>query len=56
MSGNVLRAGDMPEPEVREHDVLVQIHAADVNALDGKIRDGEFKLVLPYRPPSPWSA
>jgi NADPH:quinone reductase-like Zn-dependent oxidoreductase len=50
-SGNVLRAGDMPEPEVREHDVLVQIHAAGVNALDAKIKDGEFKLVLPYRPP-----
>lgn len=50
-SGNVLRAGDMPEPEVREHDVLVQNHAAGVNALDAKIKDGEFKLVLPYRPP-----
>ncbi len=50
-SGNVLRAGDVPEPEVRDHDVLVQIHAAGVNALDVKIRDGEFKLVLPYRPP-----
>ncbi|MFS8096188.1 NADP-dependent oxidoreductase [Lentzea alba] len=50
-SGNTLRAGDMPEPAVGDHDVLVQIHAAGVNALDAKIRDGEFKLVLPYRPP-----
>ncbi|MDX8147264.1 NADP-dependent oxidoreductase [Lentzea sp. BCCO 10_0061] len=50
-SDNVLRAGDVPEPVVGEHDVLVQIHAAGVNALDVKIRDGEFKLVLPYRPP-----
>jgi NADPH:quinone reductase-like Zn-dependent oxidoreductase len=50
-SGNNLRAGDVPEPEVGERDVLVQIHAAGVNALDLKIRDGEFKLVLPYRPP-----
>jgi NADPH:quinone reductase-like Zn-dependent oxidoreductase len=49
--GGTLRAGDMPEPEVGEHDVLVQIHAAGVNALDAKIRDGEFKLILPYRPP-----
>ncbi|MDX8036031.1 NADP-dependent oxidoreductase [Lentzea sp. BCCO 10_0856] len=49
--GSTLRAGEMPEPEVREHDVLVQIHAAGVNALDSKIRDGEFKLILPYRPP-----
>jgi NADPH:quinone reductase-like Zn-dependent oxidoreductase len=50
-SGNNLRAGEMPDPEVREHDVLVQVHAAGVNALDSKIRDGEFKLILPYRPP-----
>ncbi|WP_406276531.1 NADP-dependent oxidoreductase [Nocardia sp. NBC_00881] len=46
-----LRVGEMPEPEVREHDVLVQVHAAGVNLLDSKIRDGEFKLILPYRPP-----
>jgi NADPH:quinone reductase-like Zn-dependent oxidoreductase len=49
--GGTLRAGDVPEPEVREHDVLVQVHAAGVNALDAKIRDGEFKLILPYRRP-----
>ncbi|MGC7095284.1 NADP-dependent oxidoreductase [Amycolatopsis lurida] len=46
-----LRAGDVPEPEVGEHDVLVQVHAAGVNVLDAKIRKGEFKLVLPYRTP-----
>lgn len=49
--GGTLRAGEMPEPEVGEHDVLVQVHAAGVNALDSKIRNGEFKLILPYRPP-----
>ena len=49
--GADLRAGEMPQPEVREHDVLVQIHAAGVNALDAKIRDGEFKLFLRYRLP-----
>src|SRR5436309_44686 len=46
-----VRAGDMPDPELREDDVLVQIHAAGVNLLDSKIRDGEFKLFLPYRFP-----
>jgi NADPH:quinone reductase-like Zn-dependent oxidoreductase len=46
-----LRLGDMPEPEVRDHDVLVAIHAAALNPLDAKIRDGEFKLILPYRLP-----
>jgi len=45
------RLGEMPEPELREDDVLVQIHAAGVNPLDSKIRDGEFKLLLPYRLP-----
>jgi NADPH:quinone reductase-like Zn-dependent oxidoreductase len=46
-----LRLGEMPEPEVRDHDVLVAVHAAGVNLLDAKIRDGEFKLILPYRLP-----
>src|SRR5438094_5113601 len=46
-----LRFGDRPDPEIRDHDVLVQIHAAGVNPLDSKIRDGEFKFILPYRLP-----
>ena len=46
-----LRFGDMPDPELRDHDVLVQIYAAGVNPLDAKIRDGELKLILPYRLP-----
>ena len=46
-----VRIGQMPDPEVREDDVLVQVHAAGVNPLDSKIRDGEFKLILPYRLP-----
>jgi alcohol dehydrogenase len=50
-SADRVRAGDMPDPELREHDVLVEIHAAGVNLLDSKIRNGEFKLILPYRPP-----
>ena len=50
-SADSMRAGDMPDPEPREDDVLVQIHAAGVNLLDSKIRDGEFKRILPYRLP-----
>jgi len=46
-----VRAGEMSDPELREDDVLVQIHAAGVNLLDSKIRDGEFKRILPYRLP-----
>ena len=45
------RIGEMPDPELRENDVLVQIHAAGVNVLDCKIRSGEFKLISPYRLP-----
>ena len=46
-----VRAGDTPDPQVGENDVLVQIHAAGVNPLDFKIRNGEFKQILPYRFP-----
>ncbi|MGQ0799632.1 MAG: NADP-dependent oxidoreductase [Pseudomarimonas sp.] len=50
-NGSALRAGDMPEPDVRDKDVLVAIHATALNMLDAKIRTGEFKLILPYRLP-----
>ncbi|QEL21993.1 NADP-dependent oxidoreductase [Bosea sp. F3-2] len=46
-----VRFGEMPEPALGQDDVLVEIHAAGLNLLDSKIRDGEFKLILPYRPP-----
>ncbi|MFL6686444.1 NADP-dependent oxidoreductase [Paraburkholderia graminis] len=42
---------DVPEPQLRDDDVLIQVHAASLNVLDSKIRDGEFKLILPYRLP-----
>jgi NADPH:quinone reductase-like Zn-dependent oxidoreductase len=42
---------DWAAPTVNENDVLVQIHAAGVNLLDSLIRNGEFKLFLPYKPP-----
>src|SRR2546422_5288473 len=50
-SKSAVRLGEMPEPEVRDDDVLVQVHAASLNQLDSKIRNGEFKLILPYRLP-----
>ena len=46
-----VRLGEMPDPELRDDDVLVQIHAASVNPLDFKIRGGKLKLFLPYRLP-----
>lgn len=45
------RIGEAPLPSLRDDDVLIRVHAASVNALDTKIRTGEFKLILPYRLP-----
>lgn len=45
------RIGEAPEPSLRDNDVLIRVSAASVNALDTKIRTGEFKLILPYRLP-----
>ena len=47
-SADRVRAGEVPDPELREDDVLVQVHAAGVNLLDSKIRNGEFKIFLRY--------
>ncbi|WP_319456480.1 MULTISPECIES: NADP-dependent oxidoreductase [unclassified Mycobacterium] len=49
--GSPLRAAELPEPPLQDTDVLVEVYAAGVNLLDSKIRDGEFKLILPYRLP-----
>jgi NADPH:quinone reductase-like Zn-dependent oxidoreductase len=46
-----LRLAEIPDPELRDDEVLVQVHATGVNLLDSKIRDGEFKPILPYRMP-----
>ena len=46
-----LAPADIPDPRLGDYDVLVEIRAAGVNVLDAKIRKGEFKLVLPYKPP-----
>lgn len=46
-----LRLGERPDPALRDTDVLIEVYAAGLNQLDSKIRDGEFKPILPYRPP-----
>ncbi|MEU6002062.1 NADP-dependent oxidoreductase [Streptomyces sp. NPDC047197] len=46
-----MHAADIPDPQVGADDVLVRIHAASVNPLDMKIRDGSLKAILPYRLP-----
>ena len=49
--GNALRLGDMPNPVTGPEDVLIEIHAAALNVIDSKIRNGEFKLILPHKTP-----
>ncbi|MES2728084.1 MAG: NADP-dependent oxidoreductase [Bacteroidota bacterium] len=48
---DTLQLVDVPEPTIKENEVLVEIHAASVNQLDSKIKTGEFKLLLPYKFP-----
>ena len=48
---NNVQAVEVPPPELRDDDVLVQIHAASINPLDLKIRNGELKPLLPYKLP-----
>ena len=46
-----LQLTEIAEPIVQENDILVQGYAAGVNLLDSKLRNGEFKLILPYKAP-----
>lgn len=46
-----LYLNDVSEPTLKENEVLIQVHSAGVNQLDSKIRDSEFKLLLPYKLP-----
>jgi alcohol dehydrogenase len=48
---DVLAVVDRPEPAVGPRDVLIAVKAAGLNPLDGKIREGKVKLVLPLSPP-----
>ena len=48
---DAVEAVERAQPELRDDDVLVQIHAASVNPLDLKIRNGELKPLLPYKLP-----
>lgn len=46
-----LHLSEVPVPTMGENEVLVQIHSAGVNMLDSLIRNGEFKIFLPYKTP-----
>ncbi|MEC0245809.1 NADP-dependent oxidoreductase [Paenibacillus chitinolyticus] len=46
-----MRLAEMPVPEIGEHEVLAEIHAASINPVDFKIRDGKVKLLVKYKMP-----
>lgn len=46
-----LQVTETTEPVLKDSDVLVQVYATSVNLLDAKIRNGEFKIFLPYKTP-----
>lgn len=46
-----LQLVEVGEPDLGASDVLVEVHAAGVNLLDSRVRDGAFKTILPYRVP-----
>ncbi|QWG45882.1 NADP-dependent oxidoreductase [Bacillus mycoides] len=46
-----MRMTEMPTPEINEYEVLTEIHAASINPIDFKIRDGKVKLLLKYKMP-----
>lgn len=49
---DVLKAEDRPEPELRDTDVLVEVHATSVNPVDTKVRqrsgNRQFPIILGY--------
>ena len=47
-----MRAGEAAEPTVGDRDVLVDVHAAGVNLLDAKIREGSSSSSSRTRRPS----
>ena len=50
-SNDQVRVADIPVPVMDAMDLLVRVHAASVNPLDGKTRAGKLKPLLKYRFP-----
>nr|WP_249316635.1 NADP-dependent oxidoreductase [Bacillus sp. FJAT-50079] len=46
-----MRLAEMPTPEIGEYELLAEIHAASINPVDFKIRDGKVKLLVKYKMP-----
>ena len=48
---DVLQLRELPMPELREHDLLIEVHAASVNPVDWKIREGYLEGLLNHQFP-----
>lgn len=46
-----MRMAEVPTPGINEYEVLAEIHAASINPIDFKIRDGKVKMLLKYKMP-----
>ena len=46
-----MHMAEVPTPEINEYEVLAEIHAASINPIDFKIRDGKVKMLLKYEMP-----
>ncbi len=46
-----LHLSEVAKPTIIDNEVLVEIHAASVNQIDVKIKNGEFKMVMPNKLP-----
>ena len=48
---DVMKLMELPEPALREDDVLVEVHAAGINPVDWKIRKGYMREMIRYEFP-----
>lgn len=46
-----LQLAELATPGINDQEVLVQVHSSGVNLLDALIRNGDFKIFLPYKTP-----
>jgi len=44
----VIELGELPAPQAGPGELLVEVHAASVNPVDFKIRDGLLKMIVPF--------
>ena len=45
---NVLVEKTIERPSISENQVLVEVHATSINPIDGKVRAGYLKEMLPF--------